>query len=103
MQKAVEEANELIKDGRMTSEQAMSIQNYANKINENYQRVLYCRHLLQLPPKFIQNIRKKKEQEQIKKFMEKLADQQSVVNENQEALDNIEEITNGRECTNTRE
>ena len=91
MEKAVNEANELIKEGKMNSETASMIQGYMNKINENYQRVLYCRYLLNLPPKFIQKLQKKKLEKEMKKFIDKQADAESVVNENQECLDGIEE------------
>ena len=97
MEKAVNEANELIKEGKMKSEQAMQIQNYMVTINNNYQRVLYCRYLLKLPPKWIQKIMKKREDAKMKKFMEQQADQESVEQENQEALDGIKEIVDGSE------
>ena len=95
MEKAVKEANELIRDGKMASEQAMQIQNYMNIINNNYQRVLYCRYLVNLPPKFIQKIQKKKLEKQMKALIEKQADEQSVIEENQEALDSIKEVADG--------
>lgn len=94
MGKAVTEANELIRDGKMTSEQAMQIQEMMNTINNNYQRVLYCRYLLNLPPKFIQKLEQKKLNAKLKKFQEEQADQETVINESQEALDGIEEIVN---------
>lgn len=92
MLKAVDEANELIKEGKMTSGQAEQIKKYMDTINTNYQRVLYCRYLLNLPPKFIQKIQKKKLEKEQLKFIEKNNDSESVVNESQEALDGIEEI-----------
>lgn len=95
MEKAVSEANELIKEGKMSSEQALQIQTMMNTINNNYQRVLYCRYLVNLPPKFIQKLQKKKLEKQMKEFVEKQADEQSVVNESQEALDNITEVVDG--------
>ena len=95
MEKAVSEANELIKEGKMSSEQALQIQNMMNTINNNYQRVLYCRYLLNLPPKFIQKLQQKKLAAEFKKLQEEHADEESVVNESQEALDGIEEIVDG--------
>ena len=95
MEKAVNEANELIKDGKMSSEQVMQIQNYMNTINSNYQRVLYCRYLLKLPPKFIQKLQNKKLEKQLNKFKDEQADEETVVEETQDALDNIEEIVDG--------
>lgn len=95
MEKAVNEANGLIKEGKMSSEQALQIQSMMNTINNNYQRVLYCRYLVNLPPKFIQKIQKKKEEAKLKKFIEEMADKESVEKENQEALDTIEETVDG--------
>ena len=95
MEKAVNEANELIKEGKIDSQTAMNVQGWMNKINENYQRVLYCRYLVNLPPKFIQNIQRKKLEKQMKEFIEKQSDEQSVVAESQEALDSITEVVNG--------
>ena len=45
MVKAVEEANELLMQGKMTQEQALNIQLQVNLIESNYQRLLYCRYL----------------------------------------------------------
>ena len=95
MEKAVNEANELIRDGKIDSQTAMNVQGWMNKVNENYQRVLYCRYLVNLPPKFIQNLQKKKLEKQMKKFIEKQADEETVVAESQEALDNIVEVVDG--------
>ena len=95
MEKAVNEANELIRDGKIDSQTAMNVQGWMNKVNENYQRVLYCRYLVNLPPKFIQNLHKKKLEKQMKKFIEKQADEETVVAESQEALDNIVEVVDG--------
>ena len=95
MEKAVKEANDLIREGKMDSQTAMNVQNWMDKINENYQRVLYCRYLVNLPPKFIQNMQKKKLEKQMKEFIKKQSDEKSVVGESQEALDNITEVVNG--------
>jgi len=92
MNKAIEEVNQSLKDGTMTQEQAAPIMSYYNIVNTNYQRVLYCRYLYNLPPKFIQAIRKKKMEKEAQKFVNEHADKESVVNETQEALDNIKEF-----------
>ena len=95
MEKAVKEANDLIREGKMDSQTAMNVQGWMDKINENYQRVLYCRYLVNLPPKFIQNMQKKKLEKQMKEFIKKHSDEESVVAESQEALDNITEVVDG--------
>ena len=95
MNKAVDEANELIKEGKLSSEQAMQIQNNMVNINNNYQRVLYCRYLLNLPPKFIQKIRRKREEAQMRKFAEQNADKESVEKENEQSLEEIKEVIDG--------
>lgn len=92
MQKAVAEANELIKEGKLSSEQAMNIQKYMDNVNVNYQRALYCRYLVNLPPKFIQKIQKRKLEKEAKKFAEQEADKETVVKETQENVDNIKGI-----------
>ena len=96
MEKAVNEANELIKKGEMNSEQASQIKAYMDILNTNYQRVLYCRYLVNLPPKFIQVIQNKRMQKEMEKFKSKEADSESVIEESQEALDSMEEIVD--EC-----
>lgn len=92
MQKAVEEANELLQDGKISEEQVNNIQNYMNIIHNNYQRVLYCKYLYDMPPKFIQKIQQKKLDKKLAKFIEEQADKDSVLDENEEALTGIEEI-----------
>lgn len=92
MNKAVEEANKLITAGEMDQEHAANINKYMEVITSNYQRLIYARYLLDIPPKFIQWFRKKKLDREMKKFQEQQADQESVEKEGQEALDNIGEI-----------
>lgn len=91
MMKAVNEANELLTEGKMPKEQVEMIQKSMDIIHNNYQRVLYCKYLYSLPPKFIQKIRQKKLNRQLKKFMDEQADKESVVSENKDNLDIIEE------------
>lgn len=99
MQKAVEEANELLQEGKFTEEQMNNIQNYMNVIHSNYQRVLYCKYLYDMPPKFIQKIRQKKLDRQLAKFIEEQADKDTVLQENEDYLNGIEEIVESVEGT----
>ena len=89
MNKAVEEANQLLADGKMSAETAEFIKKQMEIINANYQRLMYCKYLYTLPPKFIQKWRNKKLQKQAEKFMKEQADKEAVVKENKEALDTI--------------
>lgn len=91
MEKALNEANDLLKEGKLSEEAAMNIAKSYDIISSNYQRLLYCRYLYNLPPKFIQKLRKKKMDREAQKFIEEHADKDSVVEEGQEALDNIKE------------
>ncbi|MBQ6627916.1 MAG: hypothetical protein IJH65_03790 [Methanobrevibacter sp.] len=94
MAKAADEANSLLLEGKIDSEQANAIQTYFNTIEVNYQRVLYCRYLYKLPPKFIQKIQQKKIHKELMAYMEKNADKESVIKENEECLKKVGEITN---------
>jgi len=95
MLKAVNEANELLIKGNISPEQANSIQSYFNQLEVNYQRILYCRYLYNLPPKFIQKLQKKKIEKELKKYVDNKADEESVKKENQECLDKVKEEING--------
>ena len=92
MQKAVEQADDLLKEGLITQEQAENIINYMNTIHSNYQRVLYCKYLYELPPKFIQKIQQKKLNKKLAKFIEEKADKETIYEENKEAQEGIEDI-----------
>ena len=94
MAKAAEEANKLIMEGKIQPEQAAAVQGYFNIIDSNYQRVLYCRYLYNLPPKFIQKLREKKLKKDLDEFVKKNADQESVEKENNDCMEKVGEITN---------
>ena len=94
MNKAAEEANSLLLEGKLDPEQANAIQTYFNTIEANYQRVLYCRYLYKLPPKFIQKIQQKKIHKELMEYMEKNADKESVLKENEDCLEKVSDITN---------
>ena len=99
MLKAVDEANALALEGKIEESQVQAIQTYFNTLEANYQRILYCKYLYTLPPKFIQRLRQKKLTEELKKFLEKHADKDSILEENKECVENteaiVEEIKNG--------
>lgn len=92
MVKAVEEANKLILEGKIQQEQVESIQNYFNILETNYQRILYCRYLYNLPPKFIQAFRKKKLEAELKKHIDNNADKDAVMEENSECINKVKEV-----------
>lgn len=103
MDKAVKDANQALVEGKMSNEQVQSISMAAANLNANYQRLLYCRYLYRLPPKFIQKLRLKSAQRKAKKMLEELAaekaDEESVITENEDNLNTVEEIVgevNGR-------
>ena len=95
MVKAVNEANELAIKGEISTEQVNLIQNYFNQLEANYQRVLYCRYLYNLPPKFIQKWQQKKLAKELQKFKEVNADGDSVKEENDNCLEKVKEEING--------
>ena len=92
MWKAVEEANSLAKEGNITNEQVAAIQAQLNLLEANYQRLVYCKYLYNLPPKFIQKIRSRKLAKQLNEFMENNADKTSVEKENEEAIEKVKEV-----------
>ncbi len=89
MLRAVDEANKLLLEGKMTQEQASNIQLHVSLIEANYQRLLYCRYLYSLPPKFIQKLRKKKLEKEADKFKKENADKQAVKEEGEKSLEVI--------------
>jgi len=92
MLKAVEEANKLIVKGEIDQNQVEMIQRHFNQVEANYQRVLYCRYLYNLPPKFIQVLQKKKLEKEMKKLIEMEADKESVMEENENCIDSVKEV-----------
>ena len=92
MVKAVDEANQLIIEGKISQEQAAAIQNYFNTVESNYQRILYCRYLYKLPPTFIQKLQKKKTERELRQYIEKQADAESIIKENSECIEKVGEI-----------
>ena len=89
MDKALADAQELAQKGELEDSVAQNIMQRVQVIEANYQRLLYCKHLLNLPPRFIQKIQEKKWLKIQKEFEEQKADKESVVNENEVALDEI--------------
>ena len=94
LQKDLEKVNKEAEEGLLTDEQRASFENYFNRVKTNYDRMAYARYLLRLPPKWIQNIESKiatnKIKKELEKFKEAKADEESVLQENKEALEKIE-------------
>lgn len=72
-----------------------SIKTQVDIIEGNYQRVLYCKYLLDLKPKWIRNIIDRNNKKKAEQFIKKHADKDSVIKENDEALKKIKEVSNG--------
>ena len=102
LQKVAEKVNKEIEEGKVTEEQRTNFINYFNTIKTNYDRISYARYLLRLPPVWIQKLSSKIETARMKKELAKYekekSDQSSVLEENKEALDNINKEL--EECKN---
>ena len=94
MLKDRDKINEEIKKGLVSTEQREMFDVWFNQVKMNYDRISYMWYLLHLPPKFIQKIQQKnvesKMMKELKKYQDLNADKETVLNENSEALDNIE-------------
>ena len=53
MDKAVKEASELLKSGKLSEDNVNFITSRYNVVKTNYDRLLYARHLYNIPPKWI--------------------------------------------------
>ena len=97
MSKAMAEAQELAASGKLSQETAEAIVKNTEIIKANYQRVLFCRHLIALPPKFIINL--KKRYWDIKEHIFKItkSDKESVLAENEQSLDEIKAMVKENE------
>lgn len=92
MNKALEELKEKALKGEVDPDTVNLISKNVTILETNYKRLLYCRHLLNLPPKFIQKIRVKKLLKKQEEFKKAQADSESVSQENREAINTIEDI-----------
>ena len=101
MLKTLDKVNEEIAKGLVSDEQRANFENYFSIIKANYDRLSYARYLLRLPPKFIQKIQSKKLRAELDKFIQENADETAVLEENKEALDNINNEVSEEECKNS--
>ena len=95
MRAEVEKINKQAEKFNYPKEVLENLQQQVNIVESNYQRVLYCKYLLDLKPKWIRDLIDKKAKKKAKEFMEKKADKESVKKENEEALEKVKEISNG--------
>lgn len=94
--KQMKKVEEEYKKGLLTEEQLTNFSKWFGVIKVNYDRTLYMRMLLHKPPKFIDDIINKITTNKMLKEIERLkkdnADEESVLKENKEAFDNIDEL-----------
>lgn len=95
MKEEVDKVNKVAKEQNLPEETVRFLNEQANLVETNYQRVLYCKYLLDLKPKFIRDFIDRQHKKKLQKFIEKKADKDSVIEENKEALDKVKEISNG--------
>ena len=95
MRAEVEKINKVAKEQEIPQEILKNLQEQVNIIESNYQRVLYCKYLLDLKPKWIRDLIDKKAKKKAMEFAKNGADREAVEKENKEALDKIKEISNG--------
>ena len=93
MNKILEKVNKELSEGKCTNEQRDQLVIYFNQIEVNYDRLSYVKHLLSLPPKPIQWLHNKRLELIQRNFEKKFADANSVVDENNLALENIKAIS----------
>ena len=72
-----------------------NLQQQINIIDSNYQRVLYCKYLLDLKPEWVRKLIDKRAKKKALEFIKNNADKESVKKESAEALEKIKEISNG--------
>lgn len=95
--KIVEKVNKELEEGKCTQEQRDALQTYFDTVKTNYDRLSYVKHLLLLPPDFVQKLQLNKSKREYEKQQRELAkqnnaDQESVLAENQENIDKMNEI-----------
>lgn len=91
----VDKINAKAKEQNIPEEVLNNLQTQVNVIESNYQRVLYCKYLLDLKPKWVRNLIDKKTKKKAEEFVKKHADKESVKKENEEALEKVKEVSNG--------
>ena len=95
MRAEVEKINKVAEEQKIPQEILENLQRQVEIIDGNYQRVLYCKYLLDLKPKWIRKIIDKKAKKKALEFAKNKADRESVEKENEEALEKIKEVSNG--------
>jgi len=94
MKKAFEFAEEESMKGNLSEEVCKQVADYYNVVASNYDRVQYCVHVMNLPPKWIQKLQQNKLNKKLKQFIDKKADRESIEAENKEAIDKMKETLN---------
>ena len=95
--KILEKVNKELEEGLCTNEQRDNFVKYYEAVKTNYDRLSYVKYLLELPPKFIQNIQKKrlikKYEKQMEEYIKNKADADSVKAENEENIENMRSLS----------
>ena len=97
MRKELEKINEAAKTQELPKEAIENFQRMVDTVESNYQRVLYCKYLLDLKPKWIRDLIDRKSKKKALEFAKKKADQQSVIEENKECLEEVRKFYDGRD------
>lgn len=88
MDKAVQEASELFKEGKLSEDNVNFITMRYDIVKTNYDRLLYARHLYNLPPKWIVKITEFFMK--VKTRLQFIGKEQE--EENQEAIDDVQNL-----------
>lgn len=92
MKAEVDKINKYAKEQEIPEEILNNLKTQIDIIEANYQRVLYCKYLLDLKPKWIRDIIDRKAKKKAKQFIARNADKDSVIKEGNVALNKIKEI-----------
>ena len=92
MRHELEKINKAAKLQDLPPEMIQAYQDQVNMVEANYQRVLYCKYLLDLKPKWIRKLIDKKNKKKAAEFAAKHADRESVREENEKALEKVREL-----------
>lgn len=96
MRAEVDKINKAAEKQEIPTEILENLQKQVDIIESNYQRVLYCKYLLDLKPEWIRKLIDKKAKKKALEFAKKNADRESVEKENKEALEKIKEVSDGQ-------
>lgn len=95
MREEVEKINKAAEKQQIPKDILDNLQRQVEIIDGNYQRVLYCKYLLDLKPKWIRDLIDKKAKKKALEFAKKNADKEAVKKENEEALEELRKVSNG--------